>query len=265
MTEELDLDLTQEEQPRRWRFDWILPTFLRPRRTFVQIAEQEKPAWLLPMLLLSLLILINILVVGPVRREAALMNMSGELPPGYEWWLPEEQARYQETISKSAGFFSIYVTPLLGSLGGLWIAWFLLGSILHLGLTLGGSRSSNTSALNLTAWASLPLGVRILVQTIAVLASRSLVKTPGLSGFAAAEPAGFSAFLAALLALIDIYLIWQFVLLLVGVVPMAGIARGKAWIITAIVFLLILALRALPGFIGMQLSGLNTGGGFFYF
>ena len=96
-------------------------------------------------------------------------------------------------------------------------------------------------------------------------ASRSLVKTPGLSGFAAAEPAGFSAFLAALLALIDIYLIWQFVLLLVGVVPVAGIARGKAWIITAIVFLLVLALRALPGFIGMQLSGLNTGGGFFYF
>jgi hypothetical protein len=79
--------------------------------------QTEKPAWLLPMLLLSLLILINILVIGPGRREAALMNMSGELPPGYEWWLPEEQARYQETISKSAGFFSIYVTPLLGSWG----------------------------------------------------------------------------------------------------------------------------------------------------
>jgi hypothetical protein len=32
----------------------------------------------------------------------------------------------------------------------------------------------------------------------------------------------------------------------VGVFPVAGIARGKAWIITAIVFLLVLALRALP-------------------
>ena len=190
MTEELDLDLTQEEQPRRWRFDWILPTFLRPRRTFVQIAEQEKPAWLLPMLLLSLLILINILVVGPVRREAALMNMSGELPPGYEWWLPEEQARYQETSSKSAGFFSIYVTPLLGSLGGLWIAWFLLGSILHLGLTLGGSRSSNTSAL---------LGLAFIGAVLLVLSQTSLVNDSGIL-----STAGLVALIAATIRLIDL-------------------------------------------------------------
>ena len=86
----------------------------------------------------------------------------------------------------------------------------------------------------------------------------------GLSGFAAADASGLAAFLGALLVFIDIYLIWQFVLLLVGVLPLSGLSRRKAWVATLIAFLIVLTLRALPAFIGAKLSGLSTGG-FFYF
>ena len=267
MSDEIDYEINHddEEHPRRWRFDWLLPTFLHPRRTLTAVAEQEKPVWMLPMILLSVLILIYVLAAGPVRRQAAQMNMNNKLPPGFEYWLPEEQMRYQETVSRSAGFFTTHVTPALGSLAGLWIGWFLLGSLLHLGLTLGGSRSSNLGALNLAAWASLPLALRAVVQIIAVLATQKIISSPGLAGFAAAEPTGFGAFMASILALIDIYLIWQVILLLVGFIPLSCLKRGKAWIITTIIFLIILSLRALPAYISMQLSSLKMGGGFFFF
>jgi hypothetical protein len=135
-----------------------------------------------------------------------------------------------------------------------WLGWFILGSVLHLVMTLSGSRSSNTASLNLTAWASLPFGLRYIVQGIYYIASGSLIRGPGLSGFAAPE----ATFLAAFLALVDIYLVWQIALLLVGARPLSGLARGKAVLAVFISVLIVLALESLPGFLSAQMGDLSV-------
>jgi hypothetical protein len=144
------------------------------------------------------------------------------------------------------------------------LTWFLTGSILHLILTLSGSRSSNTSALNVVGWASLPFGLRALLQGIVVLISKTPINAAGLSGFVGSESAG-AAFLGPLLALVDIFLIWHFILLLVAVRPLSKLPRARAWLAVVFTLVIMLALQALPGFIANKMSGLSGTGSYFFF
>lgn len=209
------------------------------------------------MLLLTALALTLVIVSGPVLLSQAQMN--NNLPPDFQYYSPEQQQQFAQGVQTQQSAIFIYVFPALGKLAGLWIGWFLLGSVLHLTLTLSGSRSTNRSALNLTAWASLPFALRYLVQIIAILATRQLITQPGLSGFVAADAGRSIALLGALLTFVDIYLIWQIVLLLIGVTPLSGLTRAKAWSAAMISVLILLLLSALPGFIGAQVSNLAGG------
>ncbi len=262
---EAEIDtLENNEHPRRLRFDWLLPLFYRPRRTLGEIAEQNHAVWLAPLLVLSVLVILSALVASPIRQQAT--QMGSEIPPDFQYWSAEQQQQYMEAQANSSGILFTTIFPALISLLGLWVSWFLLGGILHLALTLTGSRSSSSAALNLAAWASLPLGLRLIVQSVAMLAQKQLIAGPGLSGFIAADATGVALYLRSMLSHVDIYFLWMVALLLIGAVIISGMRRTKAWITTLVAVILLLALQALPSFIGSQLSGLSSGGtGFFFF
>jgi len=107
------------------------------------------------------------------------------------------------------------------------------------------------------AAAIVPFILRDLVQIIAILVTKQLILQPGLSGFIAEGETGFNSFLAALLAFMDIYLIWQIVLIGLGAMKISGLKAGKAWLATMIAVILFMVLKALPGFVMAQLSGLS--------
>ena len=51
-----------------------------------------------------------------------------------------------------------------------------------------------------------------------------------------------------------------------GAAIISGMQRGKTWVTVLVAVLILLALQALPGFIGGQLGGLSgAGSGFFFF
>ena len=260
---DIELDETPQEQPRRLHFEWLLPTLISPRRTLTAIASKEKAVWLTPLLVLSILAIALVLIAGPVRQQ--MTQTDGTLPKDFEYWSMEQQQAYLQTTQSNSGPMFIYIFPALGALLGIWINWLLLSILLHLGLTLVGSRSSSAASFNLVGWASLPLGLRAIVQSIAILSTQQLIQGQGLSGFI--TPTGsFSTFAAALLGYMDLYFLWMVALLLLGVRPISHLSRAKAWTITLFIVLLTLALRAMPAFLAGQLGGmLNGGGGFFYF
>jgi hypothetical protein len=264
MTEaELDL-INNHDRPRRLHFEWLPGLFLHPRRTLGKIAEQNHAVWLTPLLVLSVLAIIAVLAASPIRRQAA--QMGSEIPQGFEYWSGEQQEQYMQAQADSAGPTFTIVFPALSALLGLWVSWFLLGSILHLSLTLTGSRSSNTAALNLVGWASLPLGLRYIVQTIFMLINKQLIAGQGLSGFISSDASGLALYLRSALGFVDLYFLWMLALLIIGAVLISGMRRSKAWLTTLIAVLILLALQALPGFIGSQLSSLSSGsGGYFFF
>jgi hypothetical protein len=90
-----------------------------------------------------------------------------------------------------------------------------------------------------------------------MLATDRLIAAPGLAGFAPAGEGGFAAFLAAFLALIDLYVVWHIALLTLGVQVASGLRLGKALAGMAAVTLLVLAIQALAGYLASSLSGLT--------
>ena len=117
-----------DERPRRVHFEWLLPTFFRPRRTLTTISEQSHAVWITPLLVLSVLAIVAVLAASPVRQLAA--QMGSEIPPNFEWWSPEQQQQFMEAQANSSGPMFTIVFPALGAVLGLWVSWFLLGSMI---------------------------------------------------------------------------------------------------------------------------------------
>ncbi len=251
---DIDIDYEVEQKPRKFVFQWFFPILFKPRKTLNEIAEKEHAVWIAPLTALMITALILVLVSSPLVGQSA---QSASQPDMYEYYSPEQQQQYQDAVNMGASPVVTVIFPLLGKFIGIWLGWVLLGSILHLSLTLNGSRSNTRSALNLVAWSSVPFLIRDVVQIIAVLVTKQLIVQPGLSGFIAEGATGFNLFLAAILALFDFYLIWQVVLIASGAVKISGLKVGKAWLATLIAVLIFLILKALPGFLSAQLSGLN--------
>ena len=104
----------------------------------------------------------------------------------------------------------------------------------------------------------LPLAFRQIIQMAAMLFSHTLITNAGLSGFISGS--GGAALLAGILAQIDIYFIWQIILLFIGVIPLSSLSRSKAWGGTALSLVVVILLSALPRLISSLLSGLSLGG-----
>lgn len=251
-------------QPPRLRLDWVIGVLFKPRKTFTQVAAQARPIWLTPMLLLTLTALIVIVVTGPIKKNEALMK-GPTLPPSYQYMTPEQQAQFMKAYEATQGPIFLYVFPALIALGKVWLGWLIVGGMLHLVLTLLGGRGSTGVAMNLVAWAAVPFAVRDAVRIIAMLSTHQLIANPGLAGFAPLATAGFGLYLAKILALIDLYVIWHILLMVVGVRASNGLALGKAWISVLVTVFLALNLQALAAFVTALLGSLNTTRPFFFF
>ena len=254
MTEN-EFELLEEEKPKKLQFGWLIPIFLKPKETLNAIAEKKHGVWLTPILILMLTALILVMVSAPIITQAAQGYTLS--PEDMQYYSEEEQAQMQQAMSMTSSPVITTVFPALGKFAGVWINWLLLGVILHLSLTLNGSRSSNRSALNLVAWSMMPFALRDIVQIVYILISKELINKPGLSGFIADGAIGFTAFISGVLLFIDIYLIWQILLLVTGVRSISGLSKGKAWMAALIAILVFIALKALPTLIGAQLAGLS--------
>jgi hypothetical protein len=257
-----ETDLPEIER-RPLRLDWLLPLFFRPGRTLRAVTESESPTWLAPVLLLSLLAIVYTLVAGPLRIQQAL-STPPQLPSDFQFYPPEQQQKFLEANQPNTSPVMMYVLPGLSALVGVWAGWFLLGAVLHLALTLSGGRGSRTADFSLAAWASLPFGLRSLVQIATMLFGRQLIAHPGLSGFFPSGASGFSAYLAVLCGLVDLYLVWQIALLVAGASLGARLPKMRAAGAVLASVLILLALQALPAFLLGQLSGLSVQRPFFF-
>lgn len=255
-------DIKEKPKKNQFHFEWILPVIFRPRKTVETITSQEKPVWLTPLLVVSVLIILATLVAGPIKRNIIQMGLN--TPENFQYYSAEQQAQFMSAQANRTSPLFLYVFPIATSLAGLWVSWFLLSSLLHLSLTLAGSRAQNIRSYNLAGWSLLPIGVRYLVRIVAMLVTKTVISNPGLSGFITGDLKGFTAFAAALLGLIDLYFIWQIILLLVGVRPLSGLKRSKAWMATAVSLLILVLLQAVPGFLSSALGGLTTSTPFFF-
>ncbi len=243
-------DITLETKPvRRFDLSRLLSLITHPRAVFSELTSEARATWLTPMLVLTVTAILVVVVAGYLKTQAAMMGEI-ELPQDWQYWSPDMQQNYLQAQQATQGATFMYVIPLVGALTTLWLGWVLVAGLLHLGSTLLGGRGSMQSALNVVAWASLPFALRDILRVIFMLTTKHAISSPGLSGFAAS-----TGFLSQLLAHVDLFWIWYFVLLIIGFAIADGLPRNKAFIGVMIVLLLVLAAQAGLGSLTSNLGG----------
>jgi hypothetical protein len=257
------MDLQNQPNTSRFVPRFIVSVIFHPRKTFSQLARLSPNTWLAPMMLLTILIIVNVIASGWVKQR---VNMAGEisLPPDFEYYTAEQQAQYMQAAQATQGFAFVYVLPMIGSLAGIWLGWIIVGGMLHLATTLFGGRGSTAMSMNVVAWANLPFAIRELVRTIYVLVERRLIENPGISGFAPTGDTNWVMFLAAFLGLIDIYLIWHVILLIIGVKQTTDLTTRKATGSVLVTIGVVVLLQAGAEFLINKLGSLSITRPFFF-
>jgi hypothetical protein len=256
-------DIAYAGRNKRIFFDWVPGIYFTPRRVFQKLSTFHISIWLTPLIILSCLVVANVLMAGYLKTQAA---MSGEIsyPPDFQYYTPEQQAQYMQAIQSTQGPVFMYVLPAISSLLGVWVGWLILGGILHLITTLFGGRGSMALSMNIVAWGSMPFALRSLVQIIFMLATHKLITNPGLSGF---SPTGDSAgllFLSQVLRLLDIYIIWQVMLLALGIQISTALNTTKSAIAVLLAVVIILMLKSGLAYAAGLLSNLSITRPFFF-
>jgi hypothetical protein len=239
----IEATLRPVRRPSPLRLGWVGSALLRPKETFAHIAAETRAIWITPMILLSLTALMNVAATGWLKGIA---SASGEvrLPPDFQYYSPEQQAQIMQALQATSGPVFLYVFPALLALMTVWIGWLLMSGLVHLALTMVGGRGATATTLNLVAWAGLPLLFRDLVRVGAMLSTRQLLDHPGLSGFAPPGSGGAVLFLANVLMLLDAYLIWHLILMVIGARAAGEISTGKAFMGITLTTSLAIAFRA---------------------
>ena len=236
--------MTESNPPvpvRRLNFARILEVLRHPKLAFAEIAGETVSSWLTPMLALSISSSLAVIVGGFVKARAAAMGEI-QLPPDWQYWTPDMQNNFMQAQQATQGATFVYIIPLLSALAGLWLGWLILSGLLHLGSTLLGGRGTMGSALNIVGWASLPFMLRDVLRVVFILIAGHAIVSPGLSGFA-----GGAIFLGKMLSRVDIFFIWNAILLVIGFGAADGLSRNKAVIGVGIILLVILLVLAGAG------------------
>jgi len=237
---------------------------VRPRDTLGYLTERGGRTWWVPALLAVLLVVLPILVAAPVTtrqaREAVLLTREqwGE-QQGLEM-SAEDQAQMEQAMSVAASPLITVVFPAAGGVVGLVVGWLVWAGALYLaGMALGG-RSTFGQMLRVVVWTRLPYALRGLLQTVYILASGQIIANPGLSGFVrknqlAGEmvftpPSPGQTLLTAFLSRVDLFLVWNLMLLVTGVTVVTHLPRRKAALATLGVWLLLTALSLVPAIVG---------------
>jgi hypothetical protein len=255
-------DITVQQVARRRGFLGLLGgVLIAPRVTFGYLREYGGRAWLGVAAILLILSALPPIVSGPIqgRQARELVIQQLESQPNMAGEINVEQAA---AFATSPIFTTI--VPTSGAIIGLLLGWLLWSGALYLLTSITGGRGSFSQMFQVIVWATVPYGIRSLLQTAYVSVTGNLVQNAGLSGFiqtAQATPGIYTPVrtellvLSQLLGQIEIYLFWYLALLTIGLVVMVQLPRRKATGLVLTVWLVFLLLRLVGAAVSSSLSG----------
>ncbi|MFX0046438.1 MAG: Yip1 family protein [Candidatus Hermodarchaeota archaeon] len=257
-----EVDATPSERRGLFRLLWGM--IVRPRSTLEYLNEHGGRTWWVPAILAVLLLLLSVVVAAPIAtrqtREAVRASQEQLRERLGTEMSAEQQEQMEQSMSVAASPLITVAFPAVTGVIGRVVGWLVWAGALYLaGMALGG-RSTFGQMFRTVVWTWLPYVLRTLIQSIYILASGQLIANPGLSGLVGetrpiaemvtAPPDLGQLFLKALLSRVDLFLVWNLVLVVIGVAVVTHLPRRKAILATLGVWLLLTALSSLPVLVG---------------
>jgi hypothetical protein len=220
----------------------MLDIYLAPGRAFARL--KEKPSWLIPITIVLLFNMLFVLVSSHYidwdkQRQTAVDRMR-------ERNMSEEQI--QKATEGMEKFYSSpamrYGIPVVSALLVGVIAMLFLAVIYNVSLPMFGGTSDFKRTWAVVCNASLVAVPATIVRGGLILLKRSAEVTTSLL---AAAPAIKQPFLKGLLAQLDIFDFWKFVLIAIGLTTVLGLKNSKSYTLVFAVWLVVMLVLALLG------------------
>jgi len=248
-TSQAQADVAVAELPEELSFPYPLwGIVVHPVQTLTHLRDLPQRTWLAPAILAVLLVLAQSLVTVPIADQAVNAQLEEQLAQ----MQVEEQAQIEVPIDQRANLPLRGVTMLAWGLIVLWVRWLARSGAIHL-LSLGlGGRNRFNQVFSMVVWTSVPLLIRSLLQTLSTAFTGTLPAHEGLAAYLAALgqplPTGTSHTLLSSTQL-DVFVLWNLMLLALGVLIITGLPRGKVLFVTAGYWALATALSLAPALV----------------
>lgn len=207
-------------------FSRMMNVFISPQTTFE--AERQKSMWLFPFILYLILMIAWTVMVKPVlqqqQQEVAIEQMQ-------ERGMTQEQIdQAVERMNKMGGAFMWISTSVSQVIMFLIVSavWLFVGNI------LAGGSIKYPQAMSVTAYSWLVVVVGLLIKAPIILSKQTINVHFSPAAFLSNE----ESFIYKLLAQFDLFNIWCFFIVTIGISTLTGKKNKQIWPWTALLFLL---------------------------
>jgi len=228
--------------------------FAAPGALFRYIGEHPGWSWIAPALAAFAVVAVRGLASAQLDSAQANAEMQRVLAT-----MPEDAARQAATMMSIVSPEAVAVQFIVGSIISLLIAWVACSAMLHLlSMTMGNQRPYR-AMFEAVVWAWVPFILRDLVQAGYILFSGELILFPGLSALVAQSADRYvnaRDLLFVVASHVDVFLIWNVVLLTLAVAGIAGFGKLRSAVLPVLYWAMVILLSWAMGMIGAALGGM---------
>lgn len=232
----MDTTDTIENRPSIWLL--LINILDRPRQTFTHLVNSASWAWVLPLVLFSLTVIISVWVTAPYTSQNAeqearqRLNQSNMSP-----------AEVERAMAEMARFTSPTFIAITGSVAGTLVStfiWVATAALLFFLSLVGGAEFYYNTVFTIVAWSYLPIALRNGVQTAYIAITGSFPVYPGLAALQVTgnQVEDASNPLITLLSFVDIFWMWHIMLLVIGLAVATKFSYTKSFFIVLVYNLL---------------------------
>lgn len=217
----------------------FIDIFLNPSSVFNNI--KEKPEWFKPLAVVLVLLCILSLITVSTTRDLITAQQIDAM---------KERGMTDEQIEKAMKFTSgpfIYISTVLGTIIGVTIILLLFALLLNLFIPITGGEGSYKLVFSVVTYSALIKIPAHLLRWILIMLKHSLQVSTSLALFVPNLP--LKSFAYRLLSSFDFFIIWEMILVAMGISITNNLKKGNAYILVFTIWLASV-------FLGIGLGGL---------
>jgi hypothetical protein len=232
-------------------FRRLADTLIKPTATMAALSTVRRSRWAIPALLV-----VASIIGSVVAYSHADCQYVHRLEMDHYTNSPQQGGRPPEPPTPLPVTMAIRVGGRVVSTVVAWLAW---SGMLYLGLVLLGQTGVGFGSVwTLVLWTWLPHAVRGIVQSVAMALVHRPIYNQGLSGlvvdntppppmtFHHVIPTTNQLALASLLSRVDVYLVWQLVLIVMGTTALTRLSRRRAMAVILGIWLALTLISLVP-------------------